>query len=273
MFLSRPLFPFPFLSAESMSETHEEEIVYGRRPVLAVLEEGRPVRRLLLVRGGHGEVVDDIIARARDAGIPFDLLDRVALDRTASGGNHQGTIALMAARDYADFDTILAAVGPKSFLLFLDNLQDPHNLGAILRTAHALGVDAAVLPRRGGVGLTATVAKASAGAIDRIPVCRVGNLRRALDQARDAGLWITGLDPEGDRAFGDLDFAGPGGLVVGAEGHGLRRLVREGCDFVARIPMGPTSAGSLNASVAAGVVLYEVFRQRANAAGGSTAPS
>jgi 23S rRNA (guanosine2251-2'-O)-methyltransferase len=234
-----------------VSETRPtEDIVYGRHPVLAVLQEGRPIRRLLLIRGGRGDVVDDIVRLARAAGIPFDLLDRAALDRTADGGNHQGVIAL------------LADAGASAFLLFLDNLQDPHNLGAILRSAHALGVDAAVLPRRGSVGLTATVAKASAGAIDRIPVCRVGNLRRALDQARDAGLWITGLDPAGDRDFTDLDFTGPGGLVIGAEGHGLRRLVREGCDFVARIPMGRATAGSLNASVATGVVLYEVFRQR-----------
>jgi len=251
----------------------QEDIVYGRRPVLAVLEEGRSVRRLLLARGGHGDVVDDIVRRAREAGIPFDLLDRAALDRTAGGGNHQGAIALLAARDYADYEQVIAAAGPAAFLLFLDNIQDPHNLGAILRTAHALGVDAAILPRRGGVGLTATVAKASAGAVDRIPVCRVGNLRRAIDQARDAGLWITGLDPEGDRSFGDLDFTGPGGLVVGAEGHGLRRLVREGCDFVARIPMGRISAGSLNASVAAGIVLFEVHRQRESAGAGSTASS
>jgi 23S rRNA (guanosine2251-2'-O)-methyltransferase len=246
-----------------VSETRPtEDIVYGRHPVLAVLQEGRPIRRLLLIRGGRGDVVDDIVRLARAAGIPFDLLDRAALDRTADGGNHQGVIALMAAREYADYDSVLADAGASAFLLFLDNLQDPHNLGAILRSAHALGVDAAVLPRRGSVGLTATVAKASAGAIDRIPVCRVGNLRRALDQARDAGLWITGLDPAGDRDFTDLDFTGPGGLVIGAEGHGLRRLVREGCDFVARIPMGRATAGSLNASVATGVVLYEVFRQR-----------
>lgn len=254
------------------SDEPSEDLIYGRRPVLAVLEEGRPVRRLLLLRGGHGEVVDDIIQRARAAGIPFDLLDRAALDRTAEGGNHQGAVALMAAREYADYEQILQAKHDTTFLLFLDNLQDPHNLGAILRSAHALGIDAAILPRRGGVGLTATVAKASAGAIDRIPVCRVGNLRRAIDQARAAGLWITGLDPEGDRDFGDLDYTGAGGLVIGAEGAGLRRLVREGCDFVARIPMGGSNAGSLNASVAAGVVLYEVHRQR-RAAGGGTPPS
>lgn len=243
-------------------DSPEEEIVYGRHPVLALLEEGRPVRRLLLLRTGRGDVIDDIVRRARDAGIPFDWLDRVALDRAATGGNHQGAVALLAAREYADYGTILGAIGESALLLFLDSLQDPHNVGAILRSAHALGVEAVVLPRRGGVGLTATVAKASAGAVDRLPVCRVGNLRRALDQARDAGVWITGLDPIGDRAFGELDYTGRSAVVIGAEGSGLRRLVREGCDHVARIPMGAQSAGSLNASVAAGVVLYEVFRQR-----------
>lgn len=245
-----------------MNNPASEDIVYGRRPVLAALESGRPVHRLLLVRAGHGEIVDEIRTIARRLGVPVDLRDRVALDRAADGGNHQGVVAMLAARAYADFGQLLAARTPQSFFLFLDNLQDPHNLGAILRTAHALGVDAAVLPNRGGVGLTSTVAKASAGAVDRLPVCRVGNLRRALDQARDAGLWVTGLDPAGDRTFDAVDYSGPGALVVGSEGHGLRRLVREGCDFVARIPMGRRQAGSLNASVAAGVVLYEVFRQR-----------
>jgi 23S rRNA (guanosine2251-2'-O)-methyltransferase len=249
-----------------VSQASAEEIVFGRHPVLAALEAGRPVHRLLLLRGAHGEIIDNICDRARRLGVPLDVRDRAGLDRVADGGNHQGVVAQLAARSYADFDQVLArATDHRIFLLFLDELQDPHNLGAILRTAHTLGVDAAVVPRRGGVGLTPTVAKAAAGALDRLPVCRVGNLRRALDQAREAGLWITGLDADGDRPFHSLDFTGPGALVVGSEGRGLRRLVREGCDFVARIPMGPQSAGSLNASVAAGVVLYEVFRQRGGA--------
>lgn len=245
-----------------MSESARDEVLFGRRPVLSALAAGRPVRRLLVARGGRGEIVDDILDAARRQGIPFDLRDRAALDRIAAGGNHQGVVAMLAARAYADFGQVLASAGPRAFLLFLDEIQDPHNLGAILRSAHAFGVDAAVLPERGSAGLTATVAKAAAGALDKLPVCRVGNLRRAMDQARDAGLWLTGLDPAGERALAQLDVTGPGALVIGSEGRGLRRLVRAGCDFLAHIPMGRPDAGSLNASVAAGIALFEVHRQR-----------
>ena len=249
-----------------MSPPEAEEILFGRRPVLSALKADRPVHRLLLARGGRGGLVDEIRGSARRVGVPVDLRDRPALDRLAGGGNHQGVVALMAARSYADFGRVLGEAREGGFLVFLDGIQDPHNLGAILRTAHALGADAAVIPRRGGAGLTSTAAKAAAGAAEQLPLCRVANLRRALDQARGAGLWLTGLDAGGDRLFDTLDFTGPGALVVGSEGRGLRPLVREGCDFVARIPTGRGEAGSMNASVAAGIALYEVFRQRRAAA-------
>ena len=249
-----------------MSRPGAEEILFGRRPVLSALKSDRPVHRLLLARGGRGGMVDEIRAGARRLGVPVDLRDRAALDRIAGGGNHQGVVALMAARSYADFGRILSAAQGGGFLVFLDGIQDPHNLGAILRTAHALGAGGAVIPRRGGAGLTSTAAKAAAGAAEELPLCRVANLRRALDQARGAGLWLTGLDAAGDRLFDSLDFTGPGALVVGSEGRGLRPLVREGCDFLARIPTGRGEAGSMNASVAAGIALYEVFRQRRDAA-------
>lgn len=245
-----------------MSRPGGEDVLFGRRPVLAALQSERPVHRLLLVRGGRGGMVDEIRGCARRLGVPVDLRDRSALDRAAGGGNHQGVVALLAARSYADFGPVLSAAREAGFLLFLDGIQDPHNLGAILRTAHALGADAAVIPRRGGAGLTPAAAKAAAGAVEELPLCRVANLVRAITQARDAGLWVTGLDAAGDRPFDALDFTGPGALVVGAEGRGLRPLVRESCDFLARIPMGREQAGSMNASVAAGIALYEVFRQR-----------
>ena len=249
-----------------MSRSGSEDVLFGRRPVLSALKSERPVHRLLLVRGGRGGMVDEIRGCARRLGVPVDLRDRPSLDRVAGGGNHQGVVALMAARSYADFGRFLGEAQKAGFLLFLDGIQDPHNLGAILRTAHALGADGAVIPRRGGAGLTSTAAKAAAGAAEELPLCRVANLRRALDQARRAGLWVTGLDAAGDRLFDTLDFTGPGALVVGSEGRGLRPLVREGCDFVARIPTGRGEAGSMNASVAAGIALYEVFRQRQGAA-------
>ena len=249
-----------------MSRPGAEEILFGRRPVLSALKSERPVHRLLLARGGRGGMVDEIRAGARRLGVPVDLRDRAALDRIAGGGHHQGVVALMAARSYADFGQVLRAAQGGGFLVFLDGIQDPHNLGAILRTAHALGAGGAVIPRRGGAGLTSTAAKAAAGAAEELPLCRVANLRRALDQARGAGLWLTGLDAAGDRLFDSLDFTGPGALVVGSEGRGLRPLVWEGCDFLARIPTGRGEAGSMNASVAAGIALYEVFRQRRDAA-------
>ncbi len=239
----------------------EEEVLAGRRSVLAAFEAGQPIRRLLLARGSHGEAIDAICEHARSAGVPFDMVDRVAIERAAAGTKHQGVVAMLAARAYADFPTQLEA--PSPFLVFLDGIQDPHNLGAIIRSAHAVGATGIVLPQRGGIGgVTTAVSRASAGAADRMPVSRVGNLRRSLDDARKAGVWITGLAPEGDREVSEIDFRGNVGLVIGAEGTGLRRLVREGCDFVARLPMARPEAGSFNASVAAGIVLYEIFRQR-----------
>lgn len=241
--------------------TVAEETLAGRRAVLGALEAGQPIRRLLLARGAHGEVIDSIRERARAAGVPFDMVDRVAIDRAAQGVKHQGVVAMLAARSYTEYGKLLQMENP--FLVYLDGIQDPHNLGAIIRSAHAVGADGVVLPQRGGVsGVTAAVARASAGAVDRLPVSRVRNLRRALDEARESGIWITGLAAEGDREVADIDFQGNVGLVIGAEGSGLRRLVREGCDFVARLPMARPEAGSFNASVAAGIVLYEIFRQR-----------
>ena len=243
------------------------DIVFGRHPVLEALNAGRPCQRLLLARGSGGPVIDAIYAKARELGLPFDVQERQALDRVA-GGNHQGVVAYMAEHEYADYGALLEEIDrQKAFVVFLDSIQDPHNLGAIVRSAHAAGADAVVVPQRGAAGLGATVAKASAGALEHLPVCRVKNLPRALKEARDAGMWLTGLAPDGERGFFELDFNGPVGLVVGAEGSGLRPLVQRHCDFVAHIPMARPEVGSFNASVAAGLALYEVFRQRRAAAG------
>lgn len=216
----------------------------------------------MIAQGSHGPAIDEIFALAKQAGIPFDVQERNLLDR-AVGPQHQGVIAHLAARAYASFEEILIGLDLRTaFLVFLDGIQDPHNLGAIIRSAHAVGADAVVIQERGAAGLTGAAARASAGAIEHLPVCRVNNLGRALALAKETGLWITGLAPDGERSFTEVDFKGPCGLVVGSEGAGLRRLVREGCDFVVQIPMGRAQIGSFNASVAAGLVLYEVFRQR-----------
>ena len=179
------------------------------------------------------------------------------------GPRHQGVIAYMAARSYADFEAVLADLDPcHGFLVFLDQIQDPHNLGAIVRGAHAVGADAIVLPRRGACGLTATAVKAAAGAAEHVPICQVDNIQKALQKVRALGVWTIGRDAQGDTDFTSVDYGRACALVVGSEGRGLRRMVGERCDFLVSIPMARSEVGSLNASVAAGIVLYEVHRQR-----------
>lgn len=248
-----------------MSQSHaSDEVIYGRQPVLAALTAGRSLRRVIIARGTRGPAIDEIYDRLRQARVPYDVRDRQDVDRTAGPGcAHQGVVALVAARAYVDYADLLENLHPKqAFLVFLDGIQDPHNLGAIIRSAHAVGADGLVFPDRGAAGLTSAAAKASAGAADFLPVCQVGNLARALDQARKAGLWITGLVPGATRDFAQADFTGPVALVIGSEGGGMRRLVRAACDLEVGIPMARREIGSFNASVAAAITLYEVFRQR-----------
>lgn len=243
-------------------EDQEQDIIWGRHPVLEALRSERSIQRLLLADGGRGEVVDEIFELARQRKIPYDVRERSALDRIA-GAHHQGVVAYMAARAYADYEAVLGALDPqRAFLLFLDQIQDPHNLGAIIRSAHAAGADAVVLPKRGACGLTATVVKVAAGAVEHLPVCQVDNMQKALQKARSAGLWVAGLDAAGDTAIDSVDYKRACALVVGSEGKGLRRMVAERCDFLVSIPMARAEVGSFNASVAAGIACYEVFRQR-----------
>jgi len=238
-----------------------EEMICGRRPVLEALKSGRPFQRLLIARGSRGAVVDEIFSRARQARIPYDVEERRILDHLA-GSRHQGVVAYLAARSYADFDSLLSSLDARAFLVFLDGIQDPHNLGAIIRSAHGVGVHGVVLRERGAAGLTPAAIRASAGAVEHIPVCRVPNLQKALRQVKDAGLWIMGLAADGHHSFTEIDYRGPCAVVIGSEGKGLGRLVQQVCDFRVQIPMDRGEVGSFNASVAAGLVLYEVFRQR-----------
>ncbi len=238
------------------------DIIWGRHPVLEALRSDRSVQRLLIADGVRGEVVDEIFTLARQAKVPYDVRNRDFLDRIA-GPRHQGVIAYMAARSYADFETVLADLDLSSgFLVFLDQIQDPHNLGAIVRSAYAVGADAVVLPRRGACGLTATAVKAAAGAAEHVTVCQVDNIQKALQKVRSLGVWTVGLDAQGNTDFTAVDYGKACALVVGSEGRGLRRMVGERCDFLVSIPMARSEVGSLNASVAAGIVLYEVHRQR-----------
>jgi len=243
-------------------DTFDSDTLCGRHPVLAALKAGRPCQRLLLARGSHGASIDEILALARQRDIPYDFAERRHLDRLAGPG-HQGVAAVLAPRAYADCDELLAsAARDAAFVVFLDSIEDPHNLGAILRSAHAVGAAGVVIPARHACGLTPAAVKAAAGAAEYLPVCRVTNLREALARARRAGLWLRGLAADGTAEFADVDWRLPCGVVIGGEQKGLRRLVRDACDQIVRIPMARHEVGSLNASVAAAIVLYEVFRQR-----------
>lgn len=240
----------------------DSDLLFGRNAVRAALQGGRPLHRVVVSRQSSGATVEEIVTLARNSGIPVLFRPRAELDRLA-GRRHQGVVALVAARPFADFEKLLSRLDETAFLVFLDRVQDPHNLGAVIRSACVTGADGVVIPDRQSAGLTGAVAKASAGAVDHIPVCRVRNLKDAILQAKAAGLWITGLSPEAPRSFTEVDYQGPTAIVVGGEDRGIRRTVAEACDFAVSIPMvrGEVT-GSLNASVAAGIALFEVYRQR-----------
>ena len=238
-----------------------DDLIWGRHPVLEALRAERPLRRLLIAKGAHGPIIDEIFTRARQAHIPYDLRDKAQLDRLA-GPRHQSVVAYAAAATYADFDHVLDHLSAPALLLFLDQVQDPHNLGAIIRSAHALGAQGVVVPARSAAGLSPAALKAAAGAAQHLPVCRVDNLQKALQKAANYGLFIAGLDAQGKQPLTTADFAQPCALVIGSEGKGLRRMVQKRCDALLHIPMQREAIGSLNASVAAGIALYEVRRQR-----------
>jgi 23S rRNA (guanosine2251-2'-O)-methyltransferase len=230
----------------------------GIHPVREALRAGRPVDRVLVARGTGGPKVQEIIELARGRGIPVRFEAREALERLAPGAVHQGVVAIGAAHQYRDLDELPEGA---ELLVLLDGVEDPHNLGAILRTAHAAGASAVLIPERRAVGLTEIVVKASAGAIEYLPVVRVGNVSQAIEKLKKAGYWIYGLDERGSETYDQVAFNRPTLLVLGGEGHGLHEQVRKHCDVVVRIPMAGEVA-SLNVSVAAGVVLFEWKRRR-----------
>ncbi len=246
---------------EQFEQKRYEDHIVGRNAVMEALKSGRPLDSVLIARGERQGSIGAIIARCRDNGIPVKETDSRKLDAMAA--NHQGVIAVAACKDYVSLDDLFAAAeekGEPPFFIVCDELEDPHNLGAILRTAEAAGAHGVVVPRRRSVGLTGAVYKASAGAVEYVPVARVANVTDALKEMKDRGMWIYGLDMDGED-WCATDLTGAMALVVGSEGRGVSRLVRENCDFVLSLPMSGR-INSLNASVACGIVLYEVARQR-----------
>jgi 23S rRNA (guanosine2251-2'-O)-methyltransferase len=238
------------------------DLLYGRNSVLEALRAGRAIRRVLLADGAHG--LDILVAEARRRRIPFEIHDRRELDRRA-GDHHQGVVAEAEPFSYAHPDDLLAAAadrGEPPLLLALDSLQDPQNFGTLLRTAQAVGTHGVLVPEHRAVGVTPAVSNASAGAVEHLRVARVTNLARALGQLKSRGVWVYGLSVDAEADHWDVDLSGPLALVVGSEGSGVGRLVRETCDVLVRIPMAEGAIQSLNASVAGSLVLYEAFRRR-----------
>jgi 23S rRNA (guanosine2251-2'-O)-methyltransferase len=243
-----------------------EELVYGQHAVRALIERRPKSVRRLLVQAGRGDRrASELVALAREHGIPVETRSPQELDQLAQGGVHQGAIARVEAAAVLDEHELLArleAAATPPLVLVLDGVQDPHNLGACLRTADAAGVTAVVVPRDRATGLTPVVRKVAAGAAESVAFAQVTNLARTLRSLKDAGLWIVGTDGEAEQLHYEASLGGPLAIVLGAEGTGMRRLTREHCDFVVRLPMLGT-VESLNVSVATGVILYEVLRQRA----------
>ena len=225
----------------------------------ALASDRLPIERIHVARESRSAKLKEILDLARDRGVPIRWEERPVIDRMAEGTVHQGIIAISAALSYADFDVLFKPETP--LVVVLDGVEDPHNLGAVMRTAEACKAAGVVVPERHSAPLSATVVKASAGASSYIPVVRVKNLVNAIDEMKERGLWVVGLDPAGSKDWTAFDYKGPVAVVLGGEHRGLRRLVRERCDVLVRLPMLGKIA-SLNISVAAGVVLYEVVRQR-----------
>jgi 23S rRNA (guanosine2251-2'-O)-methyltransferase len=233
----------------------------GFHAVEEALAAGRALDRIVIARGRHGERVEALVQLARSKSVPVRFEDRLQIDRLLGTGEHQGIAALAAAKPALELEDLLAPKTAQGLLVLLDGIEDPHNLGAIVRTALAAGANGVVIPERRAVGLTDTVERASAGALAHLPVARVKNLVRAMEEMKESGYWLIGLDERAEKKYTEADFSGHIGVVLGSEGEGLHELTRKRCDFLVSIPAaGPVR--SLNVSVAAGVVLFEVVRQR-----------
>ena len=244
------------------------EQIEGRNAVLEAFRSGKCVDKLFILDGCQDGPVRTIAREARKTDTIINYVSKERLDQLSETHAHQGVIAQVAAYDYSTVDEILARAeekGEAPFLIILDNVEDPHNLGAIIRTANLAGAHGVIIPKRRAVGLTPTVAKTSAGAINYTPVAKVTNIVRTIEELKEKGIWFVCADMGGETMY-DLDLTGPMGLVIGNEGEGVSRLVREACDFTASIPM-KGDIDSLNASVAAGVLAYEIVRQRLAKAG------
>ncbi|MDD2981197.1 MAG: 23S rRNA (guanosine(2251)-2'-O)-methyltransferase RlmB [Hespellia sp.] len=238
-------------------------VIEGRNAVLEAFRSGKPIDKVFVLDGCQDGPIRSIVREAKKHDTIIQFVDKTRLSQISETGKHQGAIAYAAAYEYAEVEDILEAAkakGEDPFIIVLDNIEDPHNLGAIIRTANLAGAHGVIIPKRRAVGLTATVARTSAGALNYTPVAKVTNIAKTMEELKEKGLWFVCADMDGDSMY-SLNLKGPIGLVIGNEGEGVGRLVKEKCDFVASIPM-KGNIDSLNASVAAGVLAYEIVRQR-----------
>lgn len=259
--------PQPFRNEAQRERAFEPpsiDAIWGRRPILEALRAGRPVDKIFTAENLRPGAAGEIEHLAAERGVPVQKASRRRLEELAGGETlHQGFVAVLPAAPYADLDDIIAApaAGKPVFVVVLDGIQDPQNLGSILRTAETAGAGGVIIPKRRAVGLTGIVAKASAGAVAHLPVARVGNVAQTIEELKERGVWVIGADAAARDLVWDVDLTGPIAVVVGAEGEGLSRLVKERCDLLVRLPV-LGKVESLNASVAAGIIMYEVVRQR-----------
>ena len=249
---------------ETLREGFENEIIEGRNAVIEALRAGRAIDKIFIARGDVDKTLGHIASKARDKGIVVVEADRRKLDFMSRTKAHQGVVALAAVREYCEIADILAVArerGEAPFVVVCDEISDPHNLGAIIRSAECAGAHGVVIPKRRSAGLTAIVDKSSAGAAEHMAIARVANISAAIKELKEAGLWVYGTAADGANGLWETDLTGPIALVIGSEGDGMGRLVKENCDFILSLPM-KGKVSSLNASAAAAVTMYEILRQR-----------
>ena len=249
---------------ETLREEFENELIEGRNAVIEALRAGRAIDKIFIARGDVDKTLGHIASKARDKGIVVVEADRRKLDFMSRTKAHQGVVALAAVREYCEIADILAVArerGEAPFVVVCDEISDPHNLGAIIRSAECVGAHGVVIPKRRSAGLTAIVDKSSAGAAEHMAIARVANISAAIKELKEAGLWVYGTAADGANGLWETDLTGPIALVIGSEGDGMGRLVKENCDFILSLPM-KGKVSSLNASAAAAVTMYEILRQR-----------
>lgn len=242
----------------------ESNYIEGRNPVLEALKSGREIEKIMIAKGTKEGSINKIVGIARDKKIMIQTVDRSKLDSMSDTNSHQGVIAVAASYIYKTVEDILELAkqkGEDPFIIILDEIEDPHNLGAIIRTAECAGAHGIIIPKRRSAGVTPTVLKTSAGAVEYIPIVKVTNISATIETLKKENIWIYGADMEGDGYYYEKDMTGPIGLVIGSEGSGMNRIVKEKCDFLVKIPM-KGKVSSLNASVAASILTYDVVRQR-----------